>query len=74
MGSKNDYYLEQAIKEIEAIILYTSGLKYEEFINDIKTVDATMFRLQQMIEKIKHLSSDYKDNHKEIPWGFNFWL
>ena len=70
MEDKNDYYfLEQALREIEAIILYTKGLKYEEFINDIKTIDATMFRLQQMIEKIKHLSIDYREKHKEIPWG-----
>lgn len=33
-----------------------------------KTVDATMFRLQQMIEHIKELSTDFKEKHPEIPW------
>ncbi len=36
---------------------------------DIKTIDATMFRLQQMVEKIKGLSKESKELHKDIPWG-----
>lgn len=28
-----------------------------------------MFRLQQIIEKIKNISQEYKHNHEEIPWG-----
>ena len=28
-----------------------------------------MFRLQQMAEKIKHLSIAYKNEHDSIPWG-----
>ena len=28
-----------------------------------------MFRLQQMIEKIKNISQEYKSIHNEIPWG-----
>ena len=69
MGSKGDsYYINEAIAEIDAIIGYTKGLSYEEFLCDIKTIDATMFRLQQMIEKIKKLSSEFKEMHKNIPW------
>lgn len=37
--------------------------------SDAKTIDATMFRLRQMIEKIKNISQEYKHNHEEIPWG-----
>lgn len=70
MGSKSDsYYLQKALNEIDAIIGYTDGLSYEQFVNDIKTVDATMFRLQQMIEKIKCLSPSFKEIHNDIPWG-----
>lgn len=70
MGSKNDiYYIQQAIVEINYIIEYTKDLSYYELLNDIKTIDATMFRLQQMIEKIKNISQDYKNIHNEIPWG-----
>ena len=38
MGSKSDkYYMEKALSEIEAIIQYTNGLSFEEFICDVKT-------------------------------------
>ena len=70
MDSKNDsYYIEQAIIEINYIIEYTKDLSYKELLCDIKTIDATMFRLQQMIKKIKNISQDYKCAHSEIPWG-----
>jgi len=70
MGSKDDaVYMEQAIIDINAVIGYTKGYSYEQFISDIRTIDATMFRLQQMIEKIKNLSLDFRIKHKEIPWG-----
>jgi uncharacterized protein with HEPN domain len=69
MGSKPDkYYMEKALSEIEAIIQYTNGLSFEEFMCDVKTIDASMFRLQQMIEHIKEIPSNFKEKHSEIPW------
>lgn len=69
MGSKPDsYYIDKAATEIEIIIEYTSNLSFDEFMNDTKTIDATMFRLQQMIEHIKEISSEFKSKHPEIPW------
>ena len=68
-GSKPDtYYIQKALTEIEAIIDYTHGLSFEEFMSDSKTIDATMFRLQQMIEHIKNISFDFKEEHPDIPW------
>ena len=70
MDNKNDsYYIQQALIEIDVIIEYTKSLSYEELMSDVRTIDATMFRLQQMIEKIKNLSPEFKEKHKEIPWG-----
>ena len=70
MGSKNDkYYIEKALAEIEIVIEYTKGLSYDEFLIDRRNVDAAMFRLQQMIEQIKNISIEFKEKHKEIPWG-----
>ena len=70
MADKNDtYYMEKALNEIEIIISYTQGLSYEEFMSDGRNIDATIFRLQQMIEHIKHLSLDFKSRHDFIPWG-----
>ncbi len=70
MGSKGDlYYIRQAIGDMDVILSYTLDLSYEEFARDGKTVDATMFRLQQLIEKIKSLSDTFKRQFPDIPWG-----
>ena len=70
MADKNDaYYMEKALVEIEIIIRYTEGLSCEEFMSDGRNIDATIFRLEQMIEHIKHLSEDFQQNHNYIPWG-----
>lgn len=70
MANKNDaYYMEKALLEIEIIINYTKGLSYEEFMSDGRNIDATVFRLEQLIEHIKNLSPEFKNNHSNIPWG-----
>jgi uncharacterized protein with HEPN domain len=58
---KNDkYYIEKVIENIDAILLYTKDLEFEDFINDDLVIDATMFRLIQMVENINHLSKEYR--------------
>ena len=37
--------------------------------SDERNIDATLFRLEQMIEYIKHISLEFKGEHHEIPWG-----
>lgn len=70
MANKNDaYYMEKALFEIDIIISYTKGLSYEEFMSDGRNIDATIFRLEQLIEHIKKLSPEFKNNHSNIPWG-----
>ena len=70
MVSKDDvYFMKKALVEIEIIIGYTKGLSYEEFMNDGRNIDATIFRLEQMIEHIKHLSPEFQQEHESIPWG-----
>lgn len=71
MDSRKDdiYYMKKAYSEIEVIIKYTKGLSFEEFMSDTKNIDATIFRLQQMIEHIKNISIEFKEMHKDIPWG-----
>ena len=70
MADKNDaYYMKKALVEIEIIFRYTKGLSYEEFMSDGRNIDATIFRLEQMIEQIKHLSPEFQREHSSIPWG-----
>lgn len=69
MASKSDsYYMEKALTEINFVIEYTKGISFEEFLSDSRTIDATMFRLQQMIEYVKNISIDFKTEHDDIPW------
>ena len=69
MARKSDsYYKNQALIEINTIISYTKNLSFDEFMSNVMIVDATMFRLQQMIEHIKEISGDFKSKHPEIPW------
>lgn len=69
-NKKNDkYYIEKVIENIDAIILYTKGLEYNDFINNPLVLDATMFRLVQMAENITHISKEYKEVHSNIKWG-----
>ena len=37
--------------------------------SDGRNIDATIFRLEQMIEQIKHLSPKFQREHSSIPWG-----
>ena len=69
VSEKDRHCMEQALAEIKAIEGYSQELSYKEFLEDAKTLDATMFRLQQMAEWIKKLSPSFKEEHPEIPWG-----
>lgn len=54
MGSKQDkYYAEKVLFEIEAIIKYTSGMLFEEFMSDVKTIDATMLGFNKWLNILK---------------------
>jgi len=67
---KNDmYFAERAIEQIETIEKYIGDKTYEVFMRDEQLVDAVMFRLVQMVENIKNVSLEFKENNPQIPWG-----
>lgn len=67
---KNDkYYASIALENIEAIQKYIKDVSYEQYIGDGELIDATMFRLVQLIENINHISFEAKSNYSNIPWG-----
>ena len=68
---KNDkYYLNKSLEEINTIQKYMSKIiSYQSFIKDVLTTDAVMFRLIQLVEHIKNISEEFKNNHADIPWG-----
>ena len=62
MDNKKDdeYYISQVIENIDAIISYSEGQQYEEFIKDGKSIDAIMFHLS----KWPKTSITYRANSK----------
>ena len=69
-NQKNDrYYIEKVIENINAVIKYTKELSYIDFVSNPIIIDATMFRLVQMVENIMHISKEYKEKHYSIKWG-----
>ena len=69
-NKKNDrHFALKAVEQIDIIDKYVGVKSYEEFINDDQLVDAVMFRLVQMIENIKNISSQFKEDNPQIPWG-----
>ena len=66
---KNDkYYIDKVKENIDAIISYTANKSYDEFVSDGLLIDATMFRLIQMIENLNQISNEYKEKHSKIAW------
>lgn len=68
-NKKNDsYYFTKILEDIETIKKYLNNETYEEFLNDGKTIDSIMFRMIQLVENIKNVSVEFKDDHQEISW------
>ena len=63
------YYKNMILNDVDKIIVYSKNKTYEEFITDEELIDAILFRLIQISESIKKLSTDFKNNHSDIPWN-----
>ena len=58
-----------ALDNIRVIQKYIHNKTYDDFISDDELIDAVMFRLIQLIENIKKLSNNFKEQNSQIPWG-----
>ncbi len=68
--SKRDLLLllEDMLEAVNKIIKYTSGLSYEQFTHDEKTIDATVRNFEIIGEAANRIPEDYKLQHPEIEW------
>ena len=67
----NDREYESIIKMIEYInksLNYTNGYTYQDFCNDVKTQDATIFNISQIGELVKNISEKTIDKYNNIEW------
>ena len=69
MSKRGNIELLSDIKEaITRIRMYTEGMSYGEFLNDIKTQDAVVRNLEIIGEATKNLSDELREEYSEIPW------
>jgi uncharacterized protein with HEPN domain len=64
----NRMYFEDIVLSIEKIEEYVSGMSYDDFLDDSKTVDAVIRNFEVIGEAAKNISQDIKDLHPDFPW------
>lgn len=60
--------LEDILEASQKIILYTSGMSFDDFIADDKTIDAVVRNFEIIGEAANRIPDDFKSDHPEIEW------
>ena len=63
-----DLYIEDILSSIEKIENYVSGMSFEDFWRDYKTIDAVVRNLSIIGEASKNMPEEIKSKHTEVPW------
>jgi len=58
--------IKSAIAEIEE---FTSGMDFDAFATDRKTVNAVIRSLEVLGEATKHIPANFRGKHPDIPWS-----
>ena len=64
----NKALVHDMVEACDHILNYTSGMTYEEFRIDTKTVDAVMRRFTILGEAASQVMKEFRDEFLEIPW------
>lgn len=62
------YYIDKIITDLGFIIEHTNGMSKEEMEENALLIDSIMFRIVQVAENINKLTSEFRNEHKNIPW------
>ena len=57
------------LEAIEKIEKYTTGISYNEFMEDSKTKDAVVRNLEIVGEAANRIPEEIKQKYEEIPWS-----
>jgi len=66
----NIVYLYHILDSITKIESYIDGYTQDSFLNDDKTIDATLMQLEVIGEASNKLTKQFRDAHPEIPFRF----
>ncbi|MCU0615067.1 MAG: DUF86 domain-containing protein [Desulfobacterales bacterium] len=62
-------YIDDIINAIDDIAEFTSGMSYEKFVADKKTVNAVIRSLEVLGEATKHIPVSFRRKYPDIPWS-----
>ncbi len=68
MKNKEYISLQKMIEYIDKALSYTEWYTFEEFCNDNKTVDVTVFIISQVGELVKNISKETMAKYSNIEW------
>ncbi|MDO4363641.1 MAG: DUF86 domain-containing protein [Clostridia bacterium] len=67
---KNDsYYIEKIVNDLRFISFHMADVTLEEFGKNDILLDSMMFRMIQISENAKWLTSEYKMSRTDVPWN-----
>ena len=60
--------LEDMMDAAQKILSYTSGMNFDDFTNDDKTIDAVVRNFEIIGEAANRVPDNFKSDHPEIEW------
>lgn len=60
--------ISDIIEAIENALEYSSGMTFEQFVEDQKTIDAVIRNFIIIGEAASHLPEDFTEMHPDFPW------
>ena len=69
MKNKEYISLMKMIEYIDKSLNYTAGYTFEQFCQDEKTIDATVFNISQIGELVKNISKETMEQYANIEWN-----
>ena len=61
-------YVEDIKESIEKINRYTKGMKFDELVEDDKTIDAVVRNLAIIGEAVINIPEEIKEKYSDMPW------
>jgi uncharacterized protein with HEPN domain len=61
-------YLDDVLESISDIRAFVTGMSYEEFIGDKKTINAVIRSLEVIGEAVKKIPLEIREKRPDIPW------